>query len=254
MLPLSPVPVSAPPRVRDMVAQAPDGPVRAVHRGPQAVYVEVSGRCVGVLAAGAVAVPCGLRSRLRSLLALAPSSAYLESGVLHIGGRPLPVGRTVDVHVPRFDRERISGDTASSATGPATPPAAVVEFVATHAPDGVDVPAVNRLVGRGDGLTPLGDDVLCGWLATARALGVATPAVDAAVRDAAPATTLLSATLLDCALHGEVVPAFGTWLARPRRPEAVAALLAVGATSGAGLLAGATLALRQLTDQEAHAA
>jgi len=37
-------------------------------------------------------------------------------------------------------------------------------------------------VGRGGGLTPLGDDVLVGWLALHRAVGVSTPDVDDAVR------------------------------------------------------------------------
>ena len=55
--------------------------------------------------------------------------------------------------------------------------------------------------------------MLCGWLAVHRAAGVATPEVDATVRALAATTTLLSATLLDCAMHGEVIPEFAAWLA-----------------------------------------
>ena len=105
---------------------------------------------------------------------------------------------------------------------------------------------VAALVGRGDGLTPYGDDVLCGWLAAHRAAGIATPEVDAAVRAALDRTTLLSATLLDCAMHGEVIPEFAAWLASlgTADEEARAAALArVGHTSGRGLLEGATRAI-----------
>jgi hypothetical protein len=140
--------------------------------------------------------------------------------------------------------------TAGSTTGVATPPAPVVEFVDSLAPHGIDPDAVGRLVGRGDGLTPLGDDVLCGWLATCRAAGVDTAEVDDAVRNALPRTTLLSATLLDCALHGEVLPEHAAWLSAlgtPAEPARATALMRVGASSGAGLLAGSRLALDQLT-------
>jgi hypothetical protein len=229
-----------------------------LHRGPLAVYVEVGGRAVGLLAAGAARVPCGLRSRIPAISTHAAVSAYLDAGILHIGGRPLPVGRAEEVHTPRLDRGRIPGNTANSATCSATPPAAVAEFVVSRAPDGVDAAAVRRLVGAGDGLTPLGDDVLCGWLAAHRAFGVATPEVDAEVRAGAARTTLLSATLLDCALEGEVLPELGVWLAAlvspTDLPAAARALLAVGASSGAGLLAGAQLALQILLTEEARAA
>ena len=96
-------------------------------------------------------------------------------------------------------------------------------------------PTSTRILGRGDGLTPLGDDVLCGWLAIHRAAGVATAEVDAAVRRHAARTTLLSATLLDCALHGEVLPEFAAYvvaLGTPDEPDRAALLAAIGHTSG----------------------
>jgi len=163
----------------------------------------------------------------------------------------------VDVHVPRFDRGAILRNRASSITCTANPPAAVVEFVVSAAPSGVTADAVDRLIGRGEGLTPLGDDVLCGWLATQRAYAVATPEVDAAVRAGLGRTTLLSATLLDCALEGEVLPELGDWLSAVGIPELcdrTDALLAVGASSGAGLMAGALLALDELISLKESAA
>ena len=113
--------------------------------------------------------------------------------------------------------------------------------------DGRLTPAeLDRLVGRGPGLTPLGDDVLAGWFATRVALGRPDVVLAAAVRHRLVVTTLLSATLLDCALHGEALPQLAAWLGDPT-PATTDALLAVGATSGAGLLAGAELALASIT-------
>lgn len=187
-----------------------------LHRGSHAVYLDLDGACLGVLAAGAVRVPCALRTRLPVL----PDdvTARLVDGVLHLGGVPLRIGRIVDAQVPTLTASRL---------GPLR--------------RGVD-----ELVGAGDGLTPYGDDVLCGWLAVYRAAGHASDDVDAEVRDRMHRTTCLSAALLDCALHGEVVPEFATYLAAlgtEAEAAATASLRAVGHTSGAGLLEGARWAL-----------
>lgn len=208
------IPVSAPSRVREHLRAQPDGPVPMLHRGRDAVYVEAGGRCVGVVSAHATAVPCALRTTRDSLDA---ARAHLDGGVLHLDGEPLVVGRVVDVSVPRITTSR---------------------SVAAPLPGDV-----RAMVGRGDGLTPYDDDVLCGWLAIHRGAGVPTPDADAAVRACLGRTTLLSATLLDCAMHGEVIPEFAAWVADPSR---AAALAAVGHTSGRGLLEGARLALSHL--------
>ena len=183
-----------------------------VHRGRDAVYVEIAGRCVGVVSRRATAVPCALRAATDALPEV--RRARLETDVLLLDDEPLPVGRVVEVRVP-----------------------ALRTLVGTPAPTPGDI---GSMVGRGDGLTPYDDDVLCGWLAIHRAAGVATPEVDAAVRAHLGRTTLLSATLLDCAMHGEVIPEFAAWVADPSR---AAALAAVGHTSGRGMLQGARLAL-----------
>lgn len=214
----SAIPATAPPRVRAHLATAPDGPVPLVHRGRDAVYVDVAGRCVGVVGRRATAVPCALRTTRAELGPV--DRAHLAGGVLHLDGMPLRVGRVVDVRVPRL----------ATAADRAAPPPGDPE----------------AMVGRGDGLTPYDDDVLCGWLAVHRAAGVPTPDVDAAIRAVAHRTTLLSATLLDCAMHGEAVPEFATWLAAPRDARRAARLAAVGHTSGHGLLHGARVALAHL--------
>ena len=139
------------------------------------------------------------------------------------------VGRLVDVTVPRAGA--LTGAARARSTSPA-------------------------LVGRGDGLTPYGDDVLCGWLAVHRAAGWRRPRSTRRSGRLAHTTTLLSATLLDCAMHGEVIPEFAAWLAAlgtdDEEPRA-AALARVGHTSGRGLLEGARPALlRDLERRERH--
>lgn len=215
------IPVSAPPRVRTRLRNAPDGPVQVVHHGPDAVYLDVDGWCVGVLGFRATAVPCALRTSLATLPGV--SAAGVRDGVLHLDDTPLSIGRLVDVAVPGL-----------SASRPGT------ELTESRVAD---------LVGRGDGLTPYGDDLLCGWLAVHRAARIQTPATDAATRAHLGRTTLLSATLLDCALHGEVIPEFAAYVAALGTPGEVAAtatLEAVGHTSGRGLLEGAREALAAL--------
>lgn len=210
----------------------PDGPVPVLHRGPHAVYVDLHGWCAGLVDARAAQVPCVLRAAAGALVDLPARSAEVRDGVLHLDGRALVVGRFARVGVPRL---RL----------PATRPA---PLGATE---------VRALVGAGDGLTPYGDDQLCGWLAVHRAAGIATPEVDATVRALAHRTTLLSATLLDCALHGEVLPEFGAWLravGTPAEHDRAAALSAVGHTSGRGLLAGGRRALAGLAARSGAAA
>jgi Protein of unknown function (DUF2877) len=212
----------------------------------------VAGWCVGIVGPEAAQVPCGVRvldmRTVWTRVARGSATAYLGGGSLHIGGCPLPINRLVDTYVPPL------GDRVTRSTDPvtvqATPPATVAGFVLTWVPSGrVDATVAGRLLGRGDGLTPLGDDVLAGWLAMHRAAGVPTDDVDVVVETARSRTTLLSATLLDCARHGEVLPEYAAWvraIGTDDEPAAVRALHAVGATSGAGLHAGGLLALDAL--------
>jgi hypothetical protein len=220
------IPVAAPLRVRDRLRAFGTGPAPLVHRGPDAVYLDVGGWCVGVVGTRATAVPCAVRTSLDTLPDV--SSAEVRDGVLHLDATPLVIGRIVDVHVPPLVEEV------------AQRPSRNLRSEGTRSID------VGELVGSGDGLTPYGDDVLCGWLAVHRAAGIATPEVDAEVRAHLGRTTLLSATLLDCALHGEVVPEFAAFLTAldgPDEESCAATLEAVGHSSGRGLLEGARLAL-----------
>ena len=89
--------------------------------------------------------------------------------------------------------------------------------------------------------------MLAGWFATRAALAMPDAALTGAVRRRLGVTTLLSATLIDCALAGEALPQLADWLADPCRATRQG-LLGVGATLGAGLLVGASLALTSVAD------
>ncbi len=228
---------AAGPRVAGLLG----GPVRevpVVHRGRDAVYVDLDGWCLGVVSGPATRVPCAL--------AVAPSMALdgvtvtsVGDGAVHLGGAGVVrVGRLVDTTVPKLHApgpEHVQFlnkcvETAVTELG------SLVHHVAS---------SPERLIGRGSGLTPLGDDVLAGWAATSYALGAPVTLPDARGR-----TTLLSATLLDCAQRGEVLPEFRALVVALHRPDdtdalntAAVTLAAVGHTSGAGLLLGAALRL-----------
>ena len=110
-----------------------------------------------------------------------------------------------------------------------------------------------KLAGRGAGLTPAGDDVLVGILHALWVWGWPSAWAMRLAAEAAPHTTTLSANLLYAAAEGEA-----SWLWHDvvaGRPGAVAALLAVGHTSGADAWAGfvaAYDALRVVSPQAAH--
>ncbi len=231
-------------RVRERLAAAPDGPRPVLHASATAMYVDLDGWALGLVSTSATRVPCALWSVVDDLTALGRKNVRVEGGTLHVGRRPVQITRLADVSVPPVGRHEKCGSERAffmtSSAGLSLPA------------DGRLTPAhLDRLVGRGPGLTPLGDDVLAGWISTRIAAGRPDHVIDAAVRRRMAVTTLLSATLLDCALHGEVLPQLGAWLADPTQ-ETTDSLLAVGATSGAGLLAGASLALTSITDREDH--
>ena len=240
--------VAAPPRVVAWLAAAPDGPVSVLHACTDVVHLDVGGRCVSVLAAGVPGLPNGLRTNLLSVSSGTSRSPYVGSGTLRWDGRVLVTGRHVDVRAPRVDPWVPQ---ASPAAVQGTPRSRVAGLVL---PSEVSERTVPCLVGRGGGLTPLGDDVLVGWLALHRAAGVATPAVDGAVRRALGRTTTLSATLLACALVGEVADPVRDHLGAlgsDREHATRARLEAWGASSGQGVAHGVDLARRALRDREA---
>jgi len=107
------------------------------------------------------------------------------------------------------------------------------------------------LLGRGPGLTPEGDDLLCGVLAALHAFGPAAGVPDRALRGLAGAlrpdraegrTTSLSATLLGLAVDGHALePVLG--VVRPEgdassRGRTLGRLLEIGGSTGRAIAAG----------------
>lgn len=237
------LPVSAPPRLRSLLAHTADADLEVVHRGAHALYLALPGAgtgCVGVVGSAATAVPCAVRLASATVAPLTGDRAEVRDGVLVVDGVALRVRRVVDATVPRLTRRRAVPDALQGID-----PDVVDQLAALR----LDPDRLDAVLGSGGGLTPLGDDVVCGWLALRRALGVADHSEERVVRRARERTTLLSATLVDCAARGEVIPEFAAWVAAgpADEPARAAALAAVGHSSGAGLLHGARSALLHLT-------
>jgi hypothetical protein len=252
-----PFPVSASSSV-ELVLVGPHRPVHVVAATAQAAYLTVTDEsrtiiCLAV--ADAIRVPCALIVQSNSLpQPQAGTTGLVGGGTLSVGDMAYRVARWWRPPRPRGLRKvtpaRLAGAVrwlTRRVADPLDTPgrAAVADLVhalrAGAAPDD----AVARLLGRGPGLTPTGDDVLAGALVALRALG--SPAADplaAAVAAAAPRlTTTVSAALLTHAAHGECIPQLADLLdafndTAVALPRAAGALLAVGHCSGAGLLHG----------------
>ena len=108
---------------------------------------------------------------------------------------------------------------------------------------------LSGLIGLGRGLTPAGDDFLCGFLLARHALNPSS-ADDLSERLAAAAqgkTTALSAALIRCAAHGQgderLLDALHWMAGDGDRQDARARLLSYGSSSGVDALAGMLAAL-----------
>ena len=212
---------------------------------PTAVYIHVRAGfgVIALLTRDAVRLPCGLQLATSSRefpLDRLTGRVLVGDGALRIGTIEVRVGRTVPTTVASLPPP--PDDLVQAAER--------VVDVGRYASDGIDDPAVARqFLGRGDGLTPSGDDVLAGYLVAAAAYRLPADDLRALVRaEATRRTTTLSAALLRHAAEGETIPQVNALLealhgARPLR-AALAGLLEVGHTSGAALAAGVLVAAR----------
>lgn len=232
---------------------------KVVHAGSNAVYVSSYKDVMGVVSRHATSLPCAISTRLNTLDgSLGPgrqptvgSDVTIGSGLIDFGGIQFSVGRYLDFSMPEFDpaaaaqmRERLEGVTREFPLRSELDPD-VTSILRERPTD-----ALMRTLGHGSGLTPFGDDVLCGVMATllASADPCAGELCEQTVALAPGRTTSLSATLLRRAAQGEVVPAFADVVAalvdHPNQAAArVTKLLGIGHTSGAGMLLGLRLAL-----------
>ncbi len=186
-----------------------------VQAGSEAIYLDLEGSCIAVLAGRAVQVPLGVRTLLPQLPAVpAGEVATIHDGMIEVADLAVLVTNIVDTTVPVLSAE-------DAAWGRQHLPKFAEHHVA-HLRDALPAQAFDQLaagdplaaltlLGEGRGtITPLGDDVLGGWIATAVAIRL--PALQAIRSEVAlnafDRTTIVSASLLACAARGEGVPEF----------------------------------------------
>lgn len=234
----------------------PQRTARVLHSDRSALHLDLEGFCLAVLGARAVQLPCGVRTQLPSLSEVEVGSrAVVEDGGVVFGDTEVLVTDIVDTTVPVLSPdvvarcgaqlERLAGDRLDRAREELAEQALALLGEA-------DTAAVDALLGVGSGMTPVGDDVLAGWLAA----GVSSrhPRL-AEIRStvalaASERTTLLSATLLGCAARGEGVPEFRSLLLGLSEDDdalvskALDQMTWARSRSAAGLVLGALIALR----------
>lgn len=220
-----------------------------------AAFLEFEGNCLGVLGARAVQVPCGVRTQLTALPDLVDGARLaVADGSIALDGIEVLVTNIVDTTVPVLgpddcvaaaaQLDRLISDEVTQVVQDL--PAEGIEQLHVGDPEGA-----RTLLGVGPGLTPLGDDVMAGWLATA--VASRHPQLQAmrsiVALEAFERTSLLSATLLACAARGEGVPEFrsllrGVATGNDHVVEQSLALLMSLNDPGPGLVLGALLALQ----------
>jgi hypothetical protein len=233
------------------VLSRPRQRARVLGRFRTAIYLDVTTDVVALLTRDAVRLPCGLvlttHSDERPLDALT-GVAMVGDGTVVVGDLLARVGRIVPVVTARLARPDAA--VVRQATGLVTargqPDIDPSMAAGLAEPDRAELTA-SRLVGRGSGLTPAGDDVLAGFLVAAYAYRLPAPAIRGLTTTGAR-TTRLSATLLRHAARGESVPQLAHFLtALGDGAELVAAtdeLLRIGHSSGTALAVGALVAAR----------
>jgi hypothetical protein len=253
------VPVAASAALGALLAGAPT-PGALLGAGRRAAWARAGDTVVVIGGAGGVRMPNGVAlpeaqatGLLRGLAGGDPCSA--GDGRLAIGDWDLRPVRWWDPRptLPRVARAALRDRVASSRKSFAgVEDEGLGEALAAGDPATAVLEAAQRLIGKGPGLTPLGDDVLAGAVAASLLLGEATghrrlcrmvaglaPALCAAARER---TTALAATLLRHACRGEVDDASAALLralcGRGDPATALDTLRAMGHTSGAGLATG----------------
>jgi hypothetical protein len=228
--------------VCDQIA-AHNGPVTVLGAFPTAAYLELSSGVVAVLAADAVLLPIGVLLPLASehlgLAAVAKAVTEVGSASVQLDDLRIEIGERRSARLPHL------GTPSPSAI------AGAHGLLSRHASyDEVRLLAelpLTALLGRGPGLTPVGDDLLCGLLAGAATftvdLGSQRHELSQALASRSRATTSLSRQLLYSALAGEGIGqladlAQSLVTGKPALPEAVAAVTAIGHTSGVALAIG----------------
>ncbi|MCC6830336.1 MAG: DUF2877 domain-containing protein [Thermoleophilia bacterium] len=167
--------------------------------------------------------------------------ARVDGGRLVVGGDAIEVAGVPawDGRAPGPLRDGWRGALRAAVSTVPVPDAALRPGLDALAAGDLDA-GIARLAGRGEGLTPAGDDVLCGFAGWRHARGDPVAVAEAA----APRTSPVSLAYLRCAERGELPEAAALVLAAIRAGAAplaarrAQALRAWGATSGSALLWG----------------
>jgi hypothetical protein len=256
-------------RAPELVRQRLEGlaePVTVLGRFPTAVYLQLpDGSVFAVLNADAVALPIGIvvalptsRLDLSAVGSDGASRASVRAGVVRLGSLAVETSGHRDTTLRRCGRPAslLIEQACHALEGLAESrglPRQILTSLAGAFSVGVLGAAgitacVKRLLGYGPGLTPAGDDVLCGILAgralfgPSRAGELLARSVASALARRPRATTSLSQELLRAALDGqgiEQLSRLARALSRPegasRLPDALERIAAVGHTSGVAL-------------------
>lgn len=224
-----------------------------------ATWLEVDDRVLMLSGQGGARLPNSVIATTRfrpeaSTAAAAPTAVIIGDGGIECTGLRFRVSRWWHP-CPELPRTRPSQirDLAHACTElvPALDDAGIGEALARRSPIEL-LRAGNGLLGKGPGLTPEGDDIIVGALASYRLLGRATGLAAngflanverSLVPTARRRTTRLSASLIGHALHGEVADALGrlmrAFAGRAELIPAVRALSALGHSSGPAMAFGA---------------
>lgn len=233
-----------------------------LHIGRDAFYVRSRGDAIGITSRRATTIPCTIATRAPDLPGILGTPRLrvgdpvsIGGGRLELGDALVRVGRIVDFTLYRLDPDLAPsmraclGDAIGEIPQGGELDAATLRLLCRDPRD-----ALPAVLGKGSGLTPFGDDVVCGALATMLALGdPCAPGLRSDAVALAPGlTTTLSTTLIRRAAEGETLPAFAAVvnaLAHHRHLARanIDTLRAVGHTSGAGMLLGLHLALDHIT-------
>ena len=252
-------------------------PCRVLAAFPTCLYLDLGAheRVLAVLASDAVPLPIGLRvARPSASLAWgveAGDEVVVGEGRVRLPGcevvaaRLLPPAR---VRAGARHRGPSTGLADAGVLGDLAQELTAAALSGDPCPDGPVGAAVRGLVGAGRGLTPSGDDALCGVLLALAAIDTdaaraALTVVRTAVEGALSRTTSISAALLVAAARGYAVPdvvrlvsrwsaggpgevagAATTLSGDPAPDELLERVLAIGHSSGRDLLSGVTGALR----------
>jgi Protein of unknown function (DUF2877) len=228
------------------------GALRGLQRGRQGVVALVLGRGAYVrlgnhwLFAAQPEVPFGPLSLAVVELQwdeLRPGQpVHVELGLLVLGDQPVSLERLRERRPPLATRAvHGSGATVSAAAAAvevAGPPSRSLAAGLRALRRGLIRDGVRRLAGRGEGLTPAGDDVLAGYAAWRHSIGAPAPVTALAAGRSSP----LGRAYLRCAERGELPDAGAAMLAALHAGDSRAAASAAHALRGWGASSGSALA------------